>query len=259
MNIASSHSIVKAFEKSDLVGPSNEHGGYGFNINAVNKSPFFLFNDNWRSKLERTDYIMVNEQTLSVSIPESSDKDSHSPICMPFSIDSDLIQPVKQPNLHGAPMARKKKRTVYLPELLKQVTDKINELEHSPLHKDYVNEKFKQELLSYYENDSAGSVISIPIYRYKIGSPFSDEGSTDNPIKDLERITCILNVYATKNYMFANDDMANAYSDLTKPICYVFSILVSLRLALVELQALLAQSNYAEKDKVKNKEEGNDG
>ncbi|NVO61960.1 hypothetical protein [Photobacterium damselae] len=249
-NFASSQSVIKAFEKSDIVGPSPDHGGYSFNISAVNQSPFFLFNDNWRSKLERTDYIMVNEQALSVSIPLSVDDKEHSPICMPFSEENPTDGFIKQPNLHGAPTARKKKRTVYLPELLKQVNDKIQELEQSPCYKEYVNENFKTQLLSYYENDSAGSVVSIPIYKYHLGSPFSEKGTIDEPLKDETRITCILNVYATKNYLFANDEMANAYSDLTKPICYVFSILVSLRIALVELKAMLEKSDYTQSDEI---------
>lgn len=259
LNIASSLSVIKTFEKGDIVGPSQNHGGYSFNINAVETSPFFLFNDNWRSKLERTDFIMVNEQTLSVSIPTDDHNTSHSPICMPFSENGETSSnSVKQPNLHGAPMARKKKRSVYLPELLKQVNDTISKLEVSPKHKDYVNDKFKQDLLNYYENDPAGSIISIPIHRYKIGNPFSDEGSTEKPIKDAERIACILNVYATKNYLFANDEMANAYSDLTKPICYIFSILVSLRFGLVELNVLNANVGYP-KDTKTSKQGDNDG
>ncbi|TOQ04633.1 hypothetical protein CGH02_24750, partial [Vibrio parahaemolyticus] len=69
------------------------------------------------------------------------------------------------------------------------------------------------------------------------GAPFADGGSLDNPVKDSEKITCILNIYANKNYILENNNMADAYYDLTKPICYMLSVLVSLRTMLVEFQS----------------------
>lgn len=244
-NFAQSSDVLKSFEESCGINDSAHNGTYSFNVDAINKSPFFLFNDNWRAKLERCDFIMVNEQTLSVSIPSTTEDKSHSPICMPFSEEGKSSAGlIKQPNLHGAPMARKKKKVVYLADLLKNVTDKIDLLENSPTHKPYVNDKFKQDLISYYESDSAGSIISIPIHRYKLGNPFSDGGSLESPEKDEDKVTCILNIYANKSYILANNKMADAYSDLTKPIWYILSILVSLRIMLVELQALMIQLDY---------------
>ncbi|EGU0168822.1 hypothetical protein JFQ74_004753 [Vibrio parahaemolyticus] len=233
-NLASASDVLHTFEQNQ----SAEHNGtYSFTIDAINKSPFFLFNDNWRAKLERCDYIMVNEQSLSVSIPLCRNEPRHHPICMPYSEEIPQSPVTKQPNLHGAPIARKKKRVVYLPEVLKNVEDKIKSLETSPTYKHFVNERFKQDLVKYYEFDTAGSIISIPIHKYKMGAPFTDGGSLDNPVKDSEKITCILNIYANKNYILENNNMADAYYDLTKPICYMLSVLVSLRTMLVEFQS----------------------
>jgi hypothetical protein len=183
---------------------------------------------------------LINEQHLSVSIPSLIEQ-VHSPICMPYSESEsennhDMI---KQPNLHGAPMARKSKRTVYLPELLSQVDKTIENLKTSPKHREFVNGNFITKLKSYYENDSAGSILSIPIYKFMM----EDIQAKDWPQQDGDKIACILNIYANKNNLFANEEMANAFSDLTRPICYVFSVLVSLRLATAELRSKLPKSN----------------
>lgn len=255
-NIAPSVGVLKEFEKSDIVGPKPQNGGYSFNINSVNESPFFLFNDNWRSKLEKSNYILVNEQELSVSLPENSDSQTGPPICMPYSEPSsqEFIEP-KQPNLHGAPLARELKRPVYIPDLKAQVTSTISDLEMSPTHREHVNERFKKGLYSYYEKDSTRSILSIPIYKYHIGKPFSVVGAIDKPSKDERNIVCIINIYANKSHIFNNDGMANSYCDVVKPITHVISMLVSIRLTLIELQEISSKINYNKEKDSKLKED----
>lgn len=98
---------------------------YSFNIKAVEKSPFFLFNDNWRAKLEKCDYILVNEQSLSKTLSSASEDshasyEEHFPICMPYSEKQKVEDSVFQPNLEGAPLAIKLKRVMYLPQVKKK-------------------------------------------------------------------------------------------------------------------------------------------
>jgi hypothetical protein len=255
-NLAPARSVLEAFEKSDIVGPKPNNGGYAFDIKSVVNSPFFLFNDNWRSRLEKSDYILVNEQELSVSLPKEAKSKKGLPICMPYSdsdSDSEMDGEAKQPNLHGAPLSRQLKRPVYIPELKNQVRSTFDDLSESPKHRNYVNGKFKQDLYQYYEQDSTKSILSIPIYKYHIGSPFSATGKIDKPIKD-DTIVCIANIYTNRSDMFNNDDMADSYCEIVKPILYILSILVSMRLNLIELQDMLESIDY-DKSKSENKDQ----
>ncbi|WP_415912077.1 hypothetical protein [Neptuniibacter sp. QD37_11] len=252
-NLAPAKSVLKEFEKSDIVGPKPNNGGYAFNINSVIKSPFFLFNDNWRSRLEKSDYILVNEQELSVALPKKAESKPGVPICMPYSeVDSALGDETKQPNLHGAPLARQLKRPVYIPELKNQVKSTIEDLKESPMHRDYINGKFTENLYEYYEKDSTKSILSIPIYKYHVGGLFSEKGRIDKPEKDDGIIVCIANIYTNRSHMFNNDDMADSYCEIVKPIMYILSILVSMRVSLIEIQDVLSMYDY---DKGKSKTE----
>lgn len=244
-NLAPAKSVLEEFEKSNIVGPKPNNGGYAFNINSVINSPFFLFNDNWRSRLEKSDYILVNEQELSVSLPKKAESKEGVPICMPYSeVDSTLGDETKQPNLHGAPLARQLKRPVYIPELKNQVKSTIEDLKDSPMHRDYINGKFTQNLYEYYEQDSTKSILSIPIYKYHVGRPFSVKGTIDKPEKDDDIIVCIANIYTNRSHMFNNDDMADSYCEIVKPIMYILSILVSMRVNLIEIQDILSSFDY---------------
>jgi hypothetical protein len=254
-NLAPARGVLEEFEKSDIVGPKPNNGGYAFNIKSVVNSPFFLFNDNWRSRLEKSDYILVNEQELSVSLPKEAESKNGLPICMPYS-ESDSVMDVeaKQPNLHGAPLSRQLKRPVYIPELKRQVKLTVEDLKESPKHRNYVNGKFTQDLYQYYEQDSTKSILSIPIYKYHIGLPFSVKGKIDKPVKDEDIIVCIANIYTNRSDMFNNDDMADSYCEIVKPIMYILSILVSMRINLIELQDMLASVSY-DKTKPENKDQ----
>lgn len=244
-NLAPARSVLEEFEKNNIVGPKPDNGGYAFNIKSIINSPFFLFNDNWRSRLEKSDYILVNEQELSVSLPKREESKEGLPICMPYSdVDLALGDEAKQPNLHGAPLARQLKRPVYIPDLKSQVKSTIEDLNDSPMHRDYINGKFTQNLYEYYEKDSTKSILSIPIYKYHIGRPFSVKGTIDKPVKDDGIIICIANIYTNRSNMFNNDDMADSYCEIVKPIMYILSILVSMRVNLIEIQDILSSIDY---------------
>ena len=188
---------------------------------------------------------MVNEQELSVSLPKKAESKEGVPICMPYSeVDSTLGDETKQPNLHGAPLARQLKRPVYIPELKNQVKSTIEDLKDSPMHRDYINGKFTQNLYEYYEQDSTKSILSIPIYKYHVGRPFSVKGTIDKPEKDDDIIVCIANIYTNRSHMFNNDDMADSYCEIVKPIMYILSILVSMRVNLIEIQDILSSFDY---------------
>ncbi|MFQ1692596.1 hypothetical protein ACK38U_08805 [Aeromonas veronii] len=244
-NLAPAKGVLDEFEKSDIsdvIGPKPK---YAFNIEAVLASPFFLFNDNWRSRLEKSDYILVNEQDLSVSLPSDAPTRASVPICMPYSNqDPDSSNGPKQPNLHGAPLSRQLKRPVYIPDLKRQVDKTIDDLKNSPAHRDYIKDKFVHELYSYYEQDSTKSILSIPVYKYYIGGPFSLEGRIDKPVKDNDIIVCIANIYTDRINMFNNDEMIESYCDIVKPITYILSVLVSMRVNLIELHEILTKVSY---------------
>ncbi|MEN3758231.1 hypothetical protein ABDZ57_15565 [Aeromonas veronii] len=243
-NLAPSEFVLQEFSKKDVIGPMPKTGGYAFNISSINQSPFFLFNDNWRARLEKCDFILVNEQELSVSLPVREKENTGCPICMPYSnIHENSTQEVKQPNIHGAPMAREVKRPVYIEDLKAQVGVTIKQLEMSPKYKDHVNERFKRDLNRYYENDSTGSVLSIPIFKFHFGSPYSSQGSIDDPIKDHDLVVCVVNIYVNKRFMFGNDDMANSYCDIMKPVIHVLAMLVSMRVSLIELKEMILSQN----------------
>ncbi len=215
-----------------------------FSVKAIEESPFFLFSDNWLSKLERADYLLIGEQTLSVSLralygaePECQDLSMQNtpPICMPFS-ETTGGQCVKQPNLHGAPTARDIKRPVYISDIRSQLTATFAELKSSPLYKSHYSDRFESELRRYYEADPTKSILSIPIYMYDVNKILARETHLEDLVAD-RPVVCITNVYSNKINMFAHDDMANSFCDLVKPISYVMSLLVSLTLKCVELQA----------------------
>ncbi|HHC7385899.1 TPA: hypothetical protein ACN30P_004879 [Vibrio parahaemolyticus] len=260
-NLLQSDKVFREIERSINAGPNPQEPGSNFNIDSINESPFFLFNDNWRSRLEKSDSILVSEQDLSVSYPKEASFKKGLPICMPFSKKDKCSGSPNQPNLHGAPLSVKLKRPVYISDLKKQVEDTIFDLKKSISHKDYINEKFVNDLNEYYENDSTKSILSIPIYKYYIGSPFSlehnidkPEHSIDKPERDNEKIVCIVNVYTNKSNMFNNDDMADSYSEVVKPIIYILSLLISMRVNLVVLQDFYSKLNYTKHNTIDKKE-----
>ncbi|MFN3709488.1 MAG: hypothetical protein ACK4GU_04405 [Alishewanella aestuarii] len=259
--IADSHKLLEAFEKGNLdVGPMHSST---FSIQAIEASPFFLFSDNWQAKLQRTDFLLVGEQSLSVSLsshqgkePECKElpKQSTPPICMPFS-EATEYSTVKQPNLHGAPTARKMKRPVYISDVQLQITNTLEDLKNSPIYKAHFSNRFEEDLRRYYEADNTKSILSIPIHMYDIEHILSREQLSNS--SDTERpVVCITNVYSNKVNMFVHDDMASSYCDLVKPICYVMSLLVSLTLKCVQLQEeLLKRQGESQNSDYTNKHE----
>lgn len=222
--------IIKANEaletfKGDQTAPHIDQ--YSFELEAIKSSPFFLFNNNWEAKLERAEYILINEQSLSQTISNNKDAErSHQPICMPYSA-SEICSSSKeanQPNMHGAPLAMHRKGPVYHPELTHAATSRLKELSDSPLYSREMTPKFKDDIMSYYNTNSTGSLISIPIFGFK--------GDTLEP--DSSKIRCILNVYANKNDILANSKMAEVYADITAPFCHYLSKLTEIKMWLSE-------------------------
>lgn len=252
-NIIPSKSLMNELKNSDSIGPMPKNRRNTFDIASVERSPFFMFNDNWQAKLERCDYVLVSEQNLSVSLnepveisPVGGDNGiaEAPPICMPFC-DETISALVKQPNMHGAPTARRLKRPVYISDISKQLETTLAELSKSPKYTKHLSDRFREDLRTYYDADPTRSILSIPISMYDIDALLSRENASEPMPKD-PIVVCVTNIYANKANIFVNDDMANSYCDLVKPVCYVLSILVSLTVKLVELQAEQEELSYSQ-------------
>ncbi|MCG3844997.1 hypothetical protein I3262_06795 [Photobacterium damselae] len=229
LNILDSKSVLKELQKKPTGGLVN--------TSILEKSPFFLFNDNWQSCLQRCDKVLINEQTLTQVIGTCDVPRAHSPLCMPYSInDTNDAGAQMQPNLIGAPEALKTGSIKYITPLQNRIEDFIISKIKGSCYSEHATRKFEIGLRKYYDTDTAASIISIPLSYIGPKVLYDNEDlciELNDYNQDNERFSSVLNIYAHSNYILANNDVVQSYCQLTKPILDTLAKLVSMRLQLL--------------------------
>ncbi|MFA0661925.1 hypothetical protein AB4619_22700 [Vibrio splendidus] len=229
LNIVDSTKLSNKLQNNDY--PRQDFDQDSFSVKSIEASPFFLFKDHWISSLDRCDLILINEQSLTTSIGGHSSSTPHEPLCLPFSFSH--FSPDKsvpnQPNLMGAPKALELQRVVYLDDIQKRVEESLSLLRKNCNYKSHMNQAFESDILKYYENDSASSLISIGLDgTVGLDVAIAEEHHTNAPY------TNILNIYANKSYILNNNDVVKSYCALTQPIWKILENLISLRFQILE-------------------------
>ncbi|MBE3680736.1 hypothetical protein HJ199_14325 [Vibrio parahaemolyticus] len=215
------------------------------NNQGLQKSPFFLFNENEASRLSHSDKILINEQHMTCSLGITQAAKPHDPIYMPFSfMRKDGDKPF-QPNFFGAPKAIEHGTTVFTANIQHSLSSFISDLRRNEIYSKYVDKDFVNKIRSYYQKDSAGSILSIPLYDdvyiYKCNCDDSDMTKCKCHMEECKKIeilkecTNVLNIYSTKPYLFASEKVASSYCALTEPTWQTLSNLISLRLEVIRL------------------------
>ncbi|EHR6175837.1 hypothetical protein ACHE4N_000329 [Vibrio parahaemolyticus] len=226
LNIIDSNDVSKLLHSQGPISPLS-HGSFTFSSDAIENSPFFLFSNSTQSKIERCDYLLVNEQDLSVSLNYGEREESnHFPICLPFSLTrkNPATNKLKQPNFIGAPLALQLEQPYYVSSTTEKVNAYIESLKSNKSYANFVDRNFVNSIHKYYEDDSAGSLISVPLNTYAYNE------AEQEWYRQGGKHTCILNVYANQEHLFTNNDVVQSYILLVKPICHMLAVLISLRL-----------------------------
>lgn len=214
-------------------------------------SPFFLFNDNWQSCLERCDKVLINEQSMTQVVGQCDIPNAHFPLCLPYSVNdfNDDGQPM-QPNVIGAPDALRSGSIRYVPSLQEEIAEYLEKrIKNGKNYSSFSTNNYDSRLRSYYESDTAASVISIPLSFVQPKLPGLSEDDR-NSVKTPFAFASVLNIYAHSNHILANKDVVESYCLLTKPIWEILSKLVSMRLQLradIEARDKMNQESETEK------------
>lgn len=225
LNVLDAQGVLKELEKNldtGLVTPL-----------ILKDSPFFLFNDNWQSCLQRCDKVLINEQDLTQIDGTCDIPRTHSPICMPYSINEfNKHGDQTQPNLIGAPEALKSGSIKYVTPLKTRIQEFIGTQINGTCYSEHTRKTFELGLQKYYDRDTAASIISIPL-SYIEPKVLYDSQEQGNHYSSKEDFTSVLNIYAHSNYILANNHVVQSYCQLTKPITDTLAKLVSMRLQLL--------------------------
>lgn len=232
LNIIDSSDVLELLSSQGPMSPLS-HGCFSFSADDIEQSPFFLFSDSIQSKIERCDYLLVNEQNLSVSLNYGEREEvKHSSICLPVSLTKKnaITGKLNQPNFFGAPLSLKLEQPYYVASIQDKVGHYIASLKCNKSYSDFVDRNFENKIHKYYEGDSAGSLISLSLSAYAYDKK--------NCIwsRQKGKHTCILNVYANRRHLFTNNDVVLSYLSLVKPICHMLAVLISLRLNWAKLR-----------------------
>lgn len=169
-------------------------------------SPFFLYGDNYSSRLNSSSGLLLIENNRLTVTSESHGMEPDEdvkPICLPFSYPGQHLQP----NLPGAPEALVSKSARYLkstaPEMF-QWLGLLREKNHR------YDRNFASGIRGYYsKSDHAQSILSIPIV-------FSGKAMA------------VLNIYRNKEGIFRGEERAQQFAALMSPVCYHLAKMLSL-------------------------------
>ncbi|WP_447782087.1 hypothetical protein [Pseudomonas plecoglossicida] len=171
----------------------------------VVSSPFFLYGDNFSSRLDNsTGLLMIENNSYTVtSASEGGEPDPKvKPLCLPYA-----EHPHKQPNLPGAPEACVSQTAKYVLNTVVEMDGWLNGLSHREQRFD---KRFNNGVRSYYsEAKHAQSILSIPII-----------------VKN--KTMAVLNIYRNKENIFKGDDRAQQFVALMNPVCYHIGKMLSL-------------------------------
>ncbi|EOX4969745.1 hypothetical protein ACE34V_004802 [Vibrio alginolyticus] len=175
---------------------------------ALEASPFFLFTDTKESRLSFCDKLLIAQQSFSTTPSRGT------PLVMPYS---DLGTKQKyHPNFEGAPTAIEKSEARYVADT-KKVADAFFARIASTHHGEFLTEKYKKDVRTYYKSDSTRSFLSIPLYN-----------------KDAE-IIAVLNIYSRTKDMLSSEKRAEAFYHFIRPHLTLLSHLISSQIAVAEL------------------------
>lgn len=171
----------------------------------VINSPFFLYGDNFSSRLDNsTGLLMIENNNYTVtSASKGSEPDPKvQPLCLPYASSSH-----KQPNLPGAPEACVSQTAKYVFNTVVEMDSWLNGLSH---RENRFDRRFDNGVRSYYsEAKHAQSILSIPVIV---------QGKT----------MAVLNIYRNKENIFKGDDRAQQFVALMNPVCYHIGKMLSL-------------------------------
>ncbi|WP_411565239.1 GAF domain-containing protein [Pseudomonas orientalis] len=171
----------------------------------VVNSPFFLYGDNFSSRLDNSSgLLMIENNSYTVtSASEGGEPDPKvKPLCLPYA-----THPHRQPNLPGAPEACVSQSAKYVLNTMVEMDCWLNVLSHREQRFD---RRFDTGVRSYYcEARHAQSILSIPIIV---------QGKT----------MAVLNIYRNKENIFKGDDRAQQFVALMNPVCYHIGKMLSL-------------------------------
>lgn len=194
-------------------------------LKSIKSSPFFMLSDNIQSKIEHCDGVLFCQRQFSVSYTEKeqfevSAESCETVICIPYRLNSSPKQPVCQPNFFGAPEAFVNSRVEYVRDSAEALERFLNRVKNNTPFSDHITKKFEQEIKNYYSNDTAKSIISIPLFRYE--NPF---GVSSQATED---IIGVLNIYRNKTDILMTEERGNVFHELIRPLCFNLSYVLSL-------------------------------
>lgn len=172
----------------------------------VLNSPFFLYGDNYSSRLDSASGLLLienNRLTVTSNSHGMEPDEDVKPICLPFSYPGAHLQP----NLPGAPEALVSNSARYLKSTAPEIFQWLALLREKNNRYD---RKFAQKIREYYsKSDHAQSILSIPIV-------FNGKAMA------------VLNIYRNKDGIFRGEERAQQFAALMSPVCYHLAKMLSL-------------------------------
>ena len=176
----------------------------------VLNSPFFLYGDNYSSRLDSASGLLLiesNRLTVTSNSHGMEPDEDVKPICLPFSYPGPYLQENLQPNLPGAPEALVSKSARYLKSTATEMFQWLALLREKSNRYD---RNFAHKIREYYsKSDHAQSILSIPIV-------FNGKAMA------------VLNIYRNKDGIFRGEERAQQFAALMSPVCYHLAKMLSL-------------------------------
>lgn len=245
---ATKDALLPLYENDYPNNPSNKL------IESLTKSPFFLFSENLKSKIDHCDGVLFcqkqysvthkicntptntneheNSYTNTINI-DHEEKNNEPMVCFPYVKNK---RGKHNPNFFGAVQSFVNKEIEYIGNSREVLNDFLKQLSEENVYESYISKSFIEKVRTYYKDDDGKSILSIPLLSYDIHSPIK---ITPNK----EEVHAIVNLYRNKNGMLLTKERAESFYELIRPLCCHLSLVLSLNKAL-ESASVAVNRNY---------------
>ena len=225
---ASKKALLPLYENDYPRNPNNKI------VESLNKSPFFLFNDNLKSKIDHSDGVLFCQKQYTVthcnndkpSKKENNDTAAaeklNAPMaCFPYVINKNDKH---NPNFFGAVRSFVNKEIEYISNSREVLGDFLTQLSEENTYDRYLSKSFIERVRAYYKDDEGKSILSIPLINYEINSPIAVKPSTE--------VHAVVNLYRNKNGMLLTKERAESFCELIRPLCCHLSLVLAFNKAI---------------------------
>ena len=196
---------------------------------SIEDSPFFVYNDNLKSRLDGCDYLLICRKSFSTSNITDTDTDTDKCLILPY-VSNKYKSEKTHFNFFGAPKSLESRLPQYIKSTNDLIDNLINDLKKYK-HNNEIKPQYLEDIKKYYTSDKTKSILSIPLYRANIENLTLDDDINKEP-----NFIGVLNIYSSREDVLQNQRYEVLY-DFINPHIYTVSCLISLFYAIILMKS----------------------